>query len=90
MADKSQQQSLVSLIFSAPVLLGRVGVACMIYGVADGFRVMQFFFGLCIVGGSVALHFIRKKDWDAHWQELDRVREAHEKRAAEEEAAKKK
>jgi len=88
-AEKQQQTSLVSLIFSAPVLLGLVGVACMIYGVADGFRVMQFFFGLCIVGGSVALHFIRKKDWDAHWAEMDRLRAADEKRMAEEAEKKK-
>ena len=45
---------------------------------------MQVFFGLCIVGGSVMLHFVRRKDWDAHWAELDRVRQAHEQRMAEE------
>lgn len=84
MSDKAGKKSIASLIFSAPFLLGLVGVGCMIYGVVDGFKVMQFFFGVCIVLGSVALHFIRRKDWDAHWAEMDKVREAHEKRAAEE------
>lgn len=85
----AEKQSLGSLIFSAPFLLGLVGVGCMIYGVAEGFKVMQFFFGVCIVLGSVGLHFIRKKDWDAHWKEMDQIREAHEKRMAEEAEKKK-
>ncbi|MBU5612585.1 hypothetical protein [Geomonas azotofigens] len=89
MADSNEKQSLVSLIFSAPFLLGLVGVGCMVYGVAQGFRVMQFFFGVCIVLGSVGLHFIRKKDWDAHWAEMDQARQAHEKRMAEEAEKKK-
>ncbi|MBJ6799283.1 hypothetical protein [Geomonas propionica] len=89
MADNNEKQSLVSLIFSAPFLLGLVGVGCMIYGVAEGFKVMQFFFGVCIVLGSVGLYFIRKKDWDAHWAEMDQARQAHEKRMAEEAEKKK-
>lgn len=88
MAEQPQKQSLVSIIFSAPFLLGLVGVGCMVYGVIDGFRVMQFFFGLCIVGGTTMLHFIRKKDWGAHWEEMERIRAAHEKRMAEEEEKK--
>ncbi|WP_026840489.1 hypothetical protein [Citrifermentans bremense] len=89
MAETKEKQSVVDLIFSAPFLLGLVGVGCMVYGVADGFRVMQFFFGVCIVIGSVLLHLIRKKDWDAHWAAMDQAREAHEKRAAEEAEKKK-
>lgn len=89
MAENKEKQSLVSTIFSAPFLLGLVGVGCMIYGVAEGFKVMQFFFGVCIVGGSLALHFIRKKDWDAHWAEMDATRQAHEKRLADEAEKKK-
>ncbi|TGU72702.1 hypothetical protein E4633_10425 [Geomonas terrae] len=85
----AEKQSLGSLIFSAPFLLGMVGVGCMIYGVAEGFKVMQFFFGVCIVLGSFALHLIRKKDWDAHWKEMDQIREAHEKRMTEEAEKKK-
>ena len=82
--EKSQEKSLLGRIFSAETLICCVGIACVVYGVVDGFKVMQVFFGLCIVGGSVMLHFVRKKDWDAHWAELDRVRQAHELRMAEE------
>ena len=76
-------------LFSAPLFIGIAGVGCIIYGVADGIRIMQLFFGLCIVAGGVLLHFVRKKDWDAHWAELDRVRAAHEQRMADEEEKKK-
>lgn len=89
MSNKSQKPSVLGTIFSAPFLLGLVGVGCMVYGVIDGFKVMQFFFGLCIVAGTTLLYFIRKKDWGAHWEEMDRIREAHEKRMAEEAEKKK-
>lgn len=79
-----QEKSLLRRVFSAETLICCVGIACVVYGVADGIRVMQVFFGLCIVSGSVLLHFVRKKDWDAHWAELDRVRQAHEQRMADE------
>jgi len=88
-AGKVRQKSLFKRVFNAPVLIGVVGGACVIYGVSDGIRVMQLFFGLCIVAGSVMLHFVRKKDWDAHWAELDRVRTAHEERMADEAEKKK-
>lgn len=65
------------------ILIAIVGLACVGYGITQG-NVMPLFFGVCIVLGSVALHFVRKKDWDAHWAELDRVRQAHEKRVEEE------
>ena len=81
---KVQEKSLLGRIFSAETMIFCVGVGCIVYGLADGFKVMQVFFGVCIVGGSVMLHFVRRKDWDAHWAELDRVRQAHEQRMAEE------
>ena len=80
--DQSQEKSLLSRLFSMETLIFCMGVASVVYGVADGLRVMQIFFGLCIICGSVALHFVRKKDWNAHWAELDRVRKAHEERMA--------
>jgi hypothetical protein len=87
--DKAGKKSLLASLFSAEGAIFCIGIACMIYGVADGFRVMQFFFGVCIVGGSVALHFVRRKDWDAHWAEHERIRLAHEQRMAEEQEKKK-
>jgi hypothetical protein len=79
-----QKKSLLSFIFSTPTLIGLVGVGCIVYGVANGINVMPLFFGICIVLGCVFLHFVRKKDWDAHWAEMDRVRLEHERRMEEE------
>lgn len=84
MQAKSQKKSVLKRLFNAETLIFCVGIACIVYGVANGIRVMQIFFGICIVGGSVALHFVRKTDWDAHWGDLDRVRKAHEQRMADE------
>ena len=78
------EKSLLGRIVSAETMIFLVGIGSVVYGLKDGFKVMQVFFGICIVGGSVALHFVRKKDWDAHWAQLDRVRQAHEQRMAEE------
>jgi hypothetical protein len=32
---------------------------------------MQCFFGGVIICGSIALHFVRKKDWKKHWEEQE-------------------
>ena len=81
---KLQEKSLLRWFFSAETLIFCVGVACLVYGATNGLKVMQLFFGICILGGSVLLHYVRKKDWGAHWAELDRVRQAHDRRMAEE------
>jgi len=87
--DKAPE-SLLSQIFRTETAIFCVGIACMVYGVVDGIRVMPLFFGLCIVGGSVMLHFVRKKDWDAHWADMDRIRKEHELRMSEEQEKEKK
>ena len=79
-----QEKSLISRLFTAETLIFCVGICCIVYSVANGFSVMQMFFGICIVGGSLALRLVRKKDWDAHWAEMDAVRKAHEMRMAQE------
>jgi hypothetical protein len=81
---QGQGKSLLGRLFSIETMIFLIGVGSIVYGVADGIKPMQIFFGICIVCGSVALHFVRKKDWDAHWAELDRVRQAHEQRMADE------
>jgi hypothetical protein len=84
---KAAEESLLRKIFRTETAICLVGIACMVYGVADGVRVMPLFFGLCIVGGSVMLHFVRKKDWDAHWSEHDRINKAHDQRMLDEREA---
>ena len=85
---KVQGKSVTGRLFSAETLIFCIGIGCVLYGVVNGIKVMQIFFGICIVGGSVVLHFVRKKDWDAHWAELDRVQKAHEQRMIDEREAK--
>jgi hypothetical protein len=87
---KAPEQSLLKRLVSTETALCCVGIGCMVYGVVNGLKVMPLFFGLCIVGGSVMLHFVRKKDWDAHWSEMDRIRREHELRMADEQAKEKK
>jgi flagellar biosynthesis component FlhA len=82
--DKTPEKSLLRQLFQTETAIFLVGIGCMVYGVVDGIRVMPLFFGLCIVGGSVMLHFVRKKDWDAHWSDMDRICKEHELRMAEE------
>ena len=88
--DKAPEKSLLKQLFQTETAIFLVGIGCMVYGVVDGIRVMPLFFGLCIVGGSVMLHFVRKKDWDAHWSDMDRIRREHELRMAEEREKEKK
>jgi hypothetical protein len=83
-SETPPKKSLISLIFSTPTLIGLVGIGCMVYGLADGINVMPLFFGICIVLGCVLLHFVRKKDWDAHWDEMERIKQEHDRRMAEE------
>ena len=82
--DKAPEKSLLRQIFRTETAIFLVGIGCIVYGVVTGFNVMPLFFGLCIVGGSVMLHFVRKRDWDAHWADMDRIRLEHERRMAEE------
>lgn len=77
---KAQEKSLFRRLLCIETLIFGIGIGCMVYGVQNGIRVMPLFFGLCIVGGSVMLHFVRKKDWDAHWAEHERIGKAHEQR----------
>jgi len=83
------QKPLWQRLFCAETFIFCIGIACLVYGVADGLKEMPLFFGVCIVAGSVALHFVRKKDWDAHWAEHDRIRKEYEARMAEEKEKKK-
>jgi hypothetical protein len=83
-AGNVEGKSLVARLFSAETLILCAGIGCVAYGVAEGLKIMQVFFGVCIIGGSFALRLVRKKDWDAHWAEMEKVRKAHELRMAQE------
>jgi hypothetical protein len=49
---------------------------------------MQYFFGGVIVCGSIALHFVRKKDWKKHWEEQELYNQILQERLKREEEEK--
>ena len=83
-AGSKGNRTLMQQVFGIETVILIVGLGCVIYGVAQGIKIMQIFFGLCIVLGSFALRLVRKKDWDAHWAEMEKVRQAHEARMEQE------
>jgi hypothetical protein len=77
MNDKERQEiSVVGRLFSMDVFLCLMGIACLVSGFVTG-ETMQLFWGGLIVTGSVALHFIRKKDWKAHWEQQELYRQIY-------------
>lgn len=72
MSDPTPSRSLLDRIFSIEGLLGLLGVCLLIMGIAAGEVIAIFWGGLALVG-LVALYFVRKKDWKAHWEEMERL-----------------
>ena len=63
-----------------------MGLVSLGYGFTVGTGI-NIFFGLFILGGSVVLYFVKKKDWKKHWEEqeaiklrLDEMRKREEKK----------
>ena len=68
----SPPRSLLDRIFSIEGLLGLLGVCLLVMGIAAG-EVIAIFWGALALLGLVALYFVRKKDWKAHWEEMERI-----------------
>ncbi|HEY6008348.1 MAG TPA: hypothetical protein VIU40_08500 [Geobacteraceae bacterium] len=76
MDDKSKQEiSLIGRILSIEALLFLMGIVSLVSGLIT-MKLTQIFWGVMITGGAVVLHFVRKKDWKAHWEEQERYRQA--------------
>ena len=71
--DKGKQEiSVIGRLFSIEVLLVIMGIVCLVSGIVTG-AVIQLFWGVMIIGGSVALYFVKKKDWKKHWEDQERM-----------------
>jgi hypothetical protein len=84
--QENQKESLLSHIFSMKVLLFLVGCLFLVSGYYRD-EPAQYFWGFMIVAGSIAIHFVRKKDWKKHWEEQERLSLLHkeqQRRKAEE------
>ena len=75
--DKEKQEiSVIGRLFSIEALLIIMGIACLVSGLVTG-EAMQLFWGVMIIGGSVALYFVKKKDWKKHWEEQERIQKVY-------------
>lgn len=83
MEENKQPKSLVDKILSMETLIFLVGLFLIGSGFFTG-DPMQYFFGGMIVCGSIALHFVRKKDWKKHWEEQEAMQKFHDERRRQE------
>lgn len=85
--NEKQQKSLIAKIMSMETLIFLVGL----FSLGSGFyrnEPMQYFWGGMIISGSIALHFVRKKDWKKHWEEQEAMQRRYEARRKQEQADK--
>jgi len=80
MADnEKQKKSLSQKILSMETMIFLVGLFILGSGIYRS-EPMQYFFGGMIISGSIALHFVRKKDWKKHWEEQEAMQKRYEAR----------
>lgn len=81
-AKERQESSLIGRIFSLEVALFLMGVASLVYGLINGIE-SNIFFGILIIPGVFVLHKVKKKDWKAHWAELEEQKRREQAREEE-------
>lgn len=69
-AKQRQESSLVGRLFSLEAVLLLMGIASLVYGLANGIF-MNIFFGVVIIPGVFVLHKVKRRDWKAHWAQLE-------------------
>jgi Zn-dependent protease with chaperone function len=75
--DKEKQEiSVIGRLFSIEALLVIMGLVCLVSGIMTG-ESIQLFWGAMIIGGSVILFFVKKKDWKKHWEEQERIQKVY-------------
>jgi len=80
MADnEKQKKSFAQKILSMETMILLVGLFILGSGIYRS-EPMQYFFGGMIISGSIALHFVRKKDWKKHWEEQEAMQRRYEAR----------
>lgn len=76
---KKQKGTLLEKVISMETLILLAGIFSLASGFYRG-EPMQYFWGVMIIGGSIVLHFVRKKDWKKHWEEQDQLQRRYEAR----------
>jgi len=77
--SKTPQKPLVARIFSIEGLLVLAGLALLVVGLATG-EVIAIFWGILALAGQLALYFVRKRDWQAHWASIEEQQRRQQKR----------
>ena len=76
---ENQEISVLGRLFSLEMFLFLMGIVCLVSGIVTQ-EPLQLFWGVMISVGSVALHFVRKKDWKKHWEEMEAEQRGREER----------
>lgn len=69
-----QEISVLGRLLSMEALIFLMGLISLGYGIVNGTGI-NIFFGLFILAGSVALYFVKRKDWKKHWEEQELLKE---------------
>lgn len=81
-AKERQESTLIGRILSLEVALFLMGVASLAYGLLNGIAT-NIFFGVLIIPGALVLSKVKKKDWKAHWAELEAEQRLRQEREEE-------
>ncbi|MGE3260130.1 MAG: hypothetical protein AB7I29_01140 [Geobacter sp.] len=74
-----QEASLLGRLLSLEAVLMLMGVASLVYGLINGEHINTFF-GLVIIPGVFVLHKVKRKDWKAHWAQLEELQRREQER----------
>lgn len=77
--EEKRGNGLVDKVLRKELLILLVGLFTLGSGYYTG-EPMQYFWGVTIIIGAVALHLVRNKDWKQHWEEQESLRRAMEER----------
>jgi len=78
-ANDNKKQSLIQRIVSMETAISLTGLFFIGSAFYTGDQ-LQYFWGGMIICGSIALHFVRKKDWKKHWEEQEALQRRYEAR----------
>lgn len=81
-SKEKQEISVIGRLLSIEVFLLLMGIASLVSGIVTG-EAIQLFWGVMIIGGSVILYLVKKKDWKKHWEEQERLRERYQQKKQE-------
>ena len=77
--EKKPEKTLLDKILSMETLIFLAGIFSLGSGFYTG-EPLQYFWGGIIMTGSVALYFVKRKDWKKHWEEQEELHRRYQER----------